>query len=555
MRPSESLAPSFHVDLYNKYFDPGNCAGEGGYLRAEAIARLHGLTLDDIMSLSAKFWNMHTDPIIVLDGAAATLLTIQYNLAVGTLGAFVSSRPDIATIVDDIINFKAIGQFCLTELNHGLDVVNMETTVTLLGDGSFELHTPHAGAAKFMPPTLPVLGRPCFAVVFAQLIVDGAPQGIRQFVVRMNDGFNMAPGITARNLPLRANSAPVNHCLTSFDRVALPSWALLGEMEVLGPPRLHFLASIWRVAVGALALTSILIPCFEISSHVALRYSLRRMVRSNDGALVPIFSFRTQQIPVVTAIAQAVVLRAFYQQAVKFFVDDGYSSFVRHGIATAFKVVVIRDFLASQGALSERCGAQGLFGYNQLIVSMDHDEMRGIAVAEGDVLVLSIRLATELLLEKYSLPPSTDPQSLLAVHEIGLMTQYRQVMAHAGGHRSAKFASHVLPRCEDIVRGIGYRMAYDAAVAAKVPQSLINMFVCNAVKSDLAWYIQNEIISSNDFEDMRDSAVQHSLPHVEKWVADMKVEPYVMAPIVTDAAWEAFHSRLEAFNGEIRAKL
>jgi hypothetical protein len=55
---------------------------------------------------------MHIDPIICLDGAATTLLTIQYNLAAGTLGQFASDRADIATVVDDMINFKVMWVGC-----------------------------------------------------------------------------------------------------------------------------------------------------------------------------------------------------------------------------------------------------------------------------------------------------------------------------------------------------------------------------------------------------------------------------------------------------------
>lgn len=36
----------------------------------------------------------------------------------------------------------------LTELGHGLDAVNLETRATLLPDGSFDLNTPTASAAK-----------------------------------------------------------------------------------------------------------------------------------------------------------------------------------------------------------------------------------------------------------------------------------------------------------------------------------------------------------------------------------------------------------------------
>jgi hypothetical protein len=36
----------------------------------------------------------------------------------------------------------------LTEIGHGLDAKNMETTATLLPDGGFDLHSPNPRAAK-----------------------------------------------------------------------------------------------------------------------------------------------------------------------------------------------------------------------------------------------------------------------------------------------------------------------------------------------------------------------------------------------------------------------
>ncbi|KAK6988896.1 acyl-CoA dehydrogenase NM domain-like protein [Favolaschia claudopus] len=552
MRPSQTLCPSFERELSQNYLNTTQFqSGEDAYLRAEAIAHVHKLSLNDIILLSPKFWNMHTDPIICLDGAATTLLTIQYNLAVGTLGAFVSERNDLAEIVNNLMEFRAIGQFCLTELDHGLDAFHLETTATRLKDGSFELHTPHPGAAKFMPPTLPVLGKPCFAIVFAQLVASGTSYGIRQFLVCLNDGRRMSPGISARILPHRGNSDPVNHCLTTFTRVILPPSALLGDLHTSIPPRLQFFASIWRVAVGTLALTSIAVPGLAIAAHIALKYSLRRVVHS-DGAQVPIFNFRTQQIPILNTIARAYVIRAFHLKAVEYFVDDAVNPFVQHGIATCFKAVVSRDFLDSQGTLAERCGAQGLFGHNRLIAL--HDEMRAIAIAEGDVLVLSIRLATELLLEKYAMPIASYPNSLLAIREKALIAKYRSVVT-AGGHRSAKFASHVIPHCERIVRAIGYRIAYEAAIAANVAQGLIDLFVYTVVKSDLAWYIEDQLLTSDELEDLQDAAIRSCLPHAEKWVAELEVERYVSAPIVSEAAWNKFRGRLSSIGQEPIAKL
>jgi hypothetical protein len=47
----------------------------------------------------------------------------------------------------------------MTELDHGLDIINMETTATMMSNGEWDLHTPHDRAAKYAQ-VLPMLD-PC----------------------------------------------------------------------------------------------------------------------------------------------------------------------------------------------------------------------------------------------------------------------------------------------------------------------------------------------------------------------------------------------------------
>lgn len=49
-----------------------------------------------------------------------------------------------------------------------------------------------------MPPTIPVLGRPCIAIVWAQLVIEDVRHGVRPFLVPLNDGWRMNKGITSR---------------------------------------------------------------------------------------------------------------------------------------------------------------------------------------------------------------------------------------------------------------------------------------------------------------------------------------------------------------------
>jgi hypothetical protein len=64
------------------------------------------LTMDDIVSLSPKFWELHQDPMTALDGGAMTICTIQVNLAAGTIAQQAIHRPELVPIVEDLLQFR-----------------------------------------------------------------------------------------------------------------------------------------------------------------------------------------------------------------------------------------------------------------------------------------------------------------------------------------------------------------------------------------------------------------------------------------------------------------
>jgi acyl-CoA oxidase len=152
---------------------------------------------------------------------------------------------------------------------------------------------------------------------------------------------------------------------------------MLGTFEYV--PRSIFMASISRVAVGSIALAAGVVSALLLCVTIGARYSLRRTVLGSSETPVPIISFRTQQIPIFTTLAQAHVLCAFETSAIESFMDSKADSRVRHGIAACFKVATIQLFQWANFAISSRCGAQGLFEYKQvssLYVSMQRSENR-----------------------------------------------------------------------------------------------------------------------------------------------------------------------------------
>ena len=108
------------------------------------------LSAHDCIALTDKFWAMHWDNIAASDIAAYSILTIQYNLVAGALAPFAAKRPELRPLLQQILDFDVSGQFLLTELAHGLDAPNLETTATLLPSGEFDLHTPRIEASKYV---------------------------------------------------------------------------------------------------------------------------------------------------------------------------------------------------------------------------------------------------------------------------------------------------------------------------------------------------------------------------------------------------------------------
>lgn len=115
--------------------------------------------------MTPAFWKLHMDMLTAMDGGAINLVSVQYNLFVGTVAPFAATHPELPSIIDKALrvdiscvlrlafwNYILLtcfrSQFMLTELGHGLDARNLETTATLLPSGGFELHTPSPNAAK-----------------------------------------------------------------------------------------------------------------------------------------------------------------------------------------------------------------------------------------------------------------------------------------------------------------------------------------------------------------------------------------------------------------------
>lgn len=160
----------------------------------------------------------------------------------------------------------------------------------------------------------------------------------------------------------------------------------------------------------------------------------------------------------------------------------------------------------------------------------------------------STGLATELLLERYAVPPPADPSSLLAQHERGLFTELQKQLKTMRSHRSPEFDKQNLPMCLPLVMAIGQRMAYESAVAANVDRALVDLYEVSCIKTDAAWYTENGVLTRLEIREQEMRAVEAMFPRLEEFLAAMDVDAYITAPIISDDKWKIYVAELQTFS-------
>ncbi|WP_330343089.1 acyl-CoA dehydrogenase family protein [Streptomyces sp. NBC_00557] len=366
----------------------------------DAIGEPESLATDPSLLASLHEWAAIVDG----GGGLCTVASIHYNLFLGSL---LDHEPSEHRDLSEFTSMRRIGTFLCTELDHGNDAAALETTAELDPfTGGFVLHTPHSGAQKFMPNTS-TTGGPKTAVVAARLITNGQDQGVYLFLTPLSDEHGLLPGIRVRRLPMRPG-APVDHCLTAFNRVRLPREALLeaehGRLghdgvltSTLGNRRKRFLRSIGRVTVGKICMSGAAVGASRAALAIAVRYGEhRRVTGPKAGQRIPVNAHRTHHGRLLKSLATAYAMTFLHRSAV--------TAWTRHTDETREEaerlVAVAKGWITWQARAittecRERCGAQGLFAVNALAGFPDYVE--GTVTAEGDNLVIWAKAAAELL--------------------------------------------------------------------------------------------------------------------------------------------------------------
>ncbi len=170
------------------------------------------------------------------------------------------------------------------------------------------------------------------------------------------------------------------------------------------------------------------------------------------------------------------------------------------------------------------------------------------------MLALCIRLWGELVLGRYTLPIPPAKESLLAKHAHALLDEGRQVLRRVpGGHRSETAEYELLPEAERAVCALGHASAYSAARRAGVPQVLLDLYECAAIRGDPTWFSENVGLTRAEQRAKEGVALRAAAPDIERHLEDLNVGYAVRASIVSDAAWLGQVERMPKYKGNAQS--
>ena len=124
----------------------------------------------------------------------------------------------------------------------------------------------------------------------------------------------------------------------------------------------------------------------------------------------------------------------------------------------------------------------------------------------------------------------------------------KQLLQSSTDHRGKTFDQYILPMCKSMIRAVGHRMAYDAAVDAHLDPCLLDVYVASVVKLDPGWYVQYGNYNLEAQRAFESEAIEAAHPFLDKWLSRSRVKEYVQGvPIISPQNWDAFVADLPMY--------
>jgi acyl-CoA oxidase len=332
-----------------------------------------------------------------INPSLAIKLGVNYILFGGAL-YFLGTKPIHTTVLDELLSGKTTGCFAMTEIGHGSNLRDIETTATLdSATGELVIHTPTDTAVKCWIGGGTVAK---WSVVFVQLVDNGVNRGVHAVLVPIAQN----PTVEVRDMGAKLGLNGVDNTYIRFHHTRVPVSHLLGKYgdfvcDTNETTKWTYKSPIsnndvrFGKMLGALSLgrVSIAIGAYAIaykSYQIALKYNLERRqfrIPANSKSEKPIASYTTSLERFTEMKASLDGIRKGLLELMTMYKKKGLSPDV-HGYSSLLKVFASWEGLRITNICREMCGGHGFSWANELGLLLN--DIHVYVTFEGDNTVL-----------------------------------------------------------------------------------------------------------------------------------------------------------------------
>ncbi|CAD8212955.1 unnamed protein product [Paramecium pentaurelia] len=307
------------------------------------------------------------------------------------------------------LTMEIVAAYAQTEIGHGSDVQNLETTATYDSQSNdFILHTPSVSAVKFWPGELGFLSN--YALVYAKLIFNGKNKGVHPFMVQIRDNSTHKPlkGVVVGDIGPKLGYSTKDNGFLAFENYRIPLNSLLaryvrienGQFSRHGNEKISYAS----MMVSRQLIIFIYPRMAAQSLTVAIRYSITRQQFTNDkGVENSVLEYQTQQDKLLPRLATCYGM-IFAGLRIAELVDDNFHRVQKkdfstlqqsHAILSALKAWSSQWVVDTAEWCRLSCGGHGFAHYSG-IPAIYFDTAPNVTL-EGENQVMYLQVARYLL--------------------------------------------------------------------------------------------------------------------------------------------------------------
>jgi acyl-CoA oxidase len=473
---------------------------------------------------------------------------VQFGLFGGSVAQLGTERHH-AAYLEAIGSMALPGCYAMTELGHGSNVRDLETTATYdAPTDELVIHTPTPGARKAYIGNAAAHG--LMATVFARLVVGGEDHGVHAVLVPIRDE-QRGPlrGVTIEDDGPKEGLNGVDNGRITFDHVRVPRANLLDRFaQVDADGRYHsdipsagrrFFRMLRTLVMGRVSIAAASVSAAKVGLTIAIRYASGRRQFGPDGAPeVPILDYPLLQRALMPALATTVALHFAVRRMQSQVAEAASSDSAELEVTAAgLKAYASEHCVATLQTAREACGGVGYMADSRFaslkadtdvfttfeganlvlyqlvakgLLSRFRDEM-GDLTLKGAVRYLAERAETALSELNPVVTRRTDAEHLLdsEFHRAALMYREERLLRSAATRMRARLEEGVdsfqaVLECQDhlvalarahversILEDLGDAIARAPSPAlSEVLASTSALFALSVIERDRGWFLE-----------------------------------------------------------------